>query len=163
MPLLDSGEAGDGAEGKGSVGYFNEAQAQRQEKKKKAGELIGSGVQQHQLLPADKAGDKIDQPQQCDQPHPNPKPGRQGQDRQQLDQANRQKHHIRNAVQPGTQGACAVGSAGNIAVQHVAQPGSQVQPIEARGQGGKEEQQKGKENAAASDQIGHCITTDPNN
>ena len=163
MPLLDGGEAGQDAEGDGCVGYVKKAQAQGQEEKQRPGELIGPGVQQHQLFPADKAGEDVDQPQQGDQPHPAPQPDRQGQHRQQLHQADRQKHQIRDAVQLSPQRACAVGPAGHEAVQHIAEPGSQVQAVEAGGESGKEKQQQGEENAAGGDQVGHWFTANPNN
>ena len=163
MPLLDGGEAGQDAEGDGGVCYVKKAQAQGQKEKQRPGELVGPGVQQHQLLPPDKAGENVDQPQQRDQPHPDPQPDRQSQDRQQLHQADRQKHHIRHAVQLSPKGACAVGPAGHEAVQHIAEPGSQVQAVEAGGQGRKEKQQQGEEDAAGGDQVGHGFTANPNN
>ena len=120
------------------------------------GQLIGTGMQQHQAFVPEKSCPQIAKPEDQNAGNPSGQPAERVQQGQEPEQADPGKRQIRQTVHPDTGGALGVGVPCNGTVQHIGEPGQQVQ-LECRGEYRDKQQSRCSQQPDVCQQIGRVL------
>ena len=120
------------------------------------GQLIGTGMQQHQAFVPEKSCPQIAKPEDQNAGNPSGQPAERVQQGQEPEQADPGKRQIRQTVQPDTGGALGVGVPRNGTVQHIGEPCRQVQ-LECRGEYRDKQQSRCSQQPDVCQQIGRVL------
>lgn len=153
MPFLYRGEGCDRADNSACEGQRNQADCQRKDKEQRAGELAYCRVEGDEFLADDKAGNDVDDSDQCDHPSPDKEPQGKRHRRKQLYRTRRHKDKISGGVELFPCFADRVKLPRSRAVQHIGKTGGYVKYPERRRKHGTKQYRRAENHSGNGDNV----------